>query len=336
MKVLIYIGYQKKELVYDDFINNNHIGGTEVTALKLAESLCKYGVEVYFGGQIESGSHNNVEWLNLADCSTKYFDLAISASYVHFVDTIDCKYRWFWWHNTDFHPWKDGITAYDSSILNDIKIDRHITLTNWHRDFIKEEYNIQSPVDVIGNAIDRKTFNGKLNKVRDSFIYSSAADRGLYRLLQMWPEVLLEMPNATLNVFCPGYSSPEVKNWPEGVTYHGTVSQEVLHAWQMKSEYWLHPTDYVETYCITALEMQYAKVIPITTRLAALDEIVHNRGYLLNQGETNQSFINIIKEIKNSNGLKDVFRNKGHQWAKQQDWNVRVIEWVQLINKTIK
>jgi glycosyltransferase involved in cell wall biosynthesis len=149
----------------------------------------------------------------------------------------------------------------------------------------------------------------------------------------MWPEVLLEVPEATLNVFCPGYSQPDVKEWPKGVTYHGTVSQEVLHEWQSKSEYWLHPTEYEETYCITALEMQYAKVVPITTNVAALKEVVSNRGYLLDPNETNQAFIDIIKDLKRSKELRDIFTDKAYKWAREQSWNLRILDWIKLLKE---
>ena len=332
MKVLVYIGYQQKELDYNDFIQGNQIGGTEVIALKLAEELSKYGLEVYFGGQIKSGYYNNVEWLDLIGCGSKHFDVAISASYLHFIETIDCKHRLFWWHNTDFYGWKNGHDVYDSTYLNDWRISKHIALTEWHRDTIKSKYGIEKPIEVIGNSIDRKSFTEK-DKIRDSFIYSSAADRGLYRLLSMWEDVRLEVPEATLNVFCPGYSQPDIEKWPEGVTYHGTVSQEELHEWQAKSEYWLHPTEYEETYCITALEMQYAKVIPITTNVAALKEVISNRGYLLDPSETNESFINIIKDLKRSKELRDIFTDKAHSWAKEQSWNLRILDWIKLLKE---
>ena len=333
MKVLVYIGYQQKDLDYQDFIDGNQIGGIEVTALNLAEQLAKYGFEVYFGGQVQNGFYNKVEWLDLIGCSSKHFDIAISASYIHFIDTIDSKHRLFWWHNTDFYGWKNGQNVYDSLALNSDKLSKHIVLTDWHKNTIKDKYGINLPIEVIGNAIDRSTFPIEVDKIRDSFIYSSAADRGLYRLLSMWPEVRLEVPNATLNVFCPGYSQPNVEEWPEGVTYHGTVDQKTLHEWQSKSEYWLHPTDYEETYCITALEMQYAKVIPITTNIAALKEVVSNRGYAIDYTETNKPFIDIIKELKRHSDLHQIFKTKGHDWAKQQSWNIRILDWIKLLKE---
>lgn len=333
MKILIYIGYQQKELEYRDFIENNQIGGTEVMAINLAEQLSKYGFEVFFGGMVSPGYHNNVEWLDLTGCSSKHFDVAISASYVHFVDTIDCKHRILWWHNTDFYGWRNGVDMYDSSILNDWRIDKHIALTNWHKELIKSKYDIQKPIEIIGNAIDRKTFPIAKDKIRDSFIYSSTPERGLYRLLEMWPNIKLEIPNAILNVFCPGYSQPIIDSWPDGVVYHGTVDQKTLHKYQQISEYWLYPTEYEETYCITALEMQYAKVIPITTSVAALKEIVSNRGVILDYTETNDSFMSIIKQLKRSNELRDVYANKSYEWAKQQNWNIRILEWIKLLRQ---
>lgn len=332
MKVLVYIGYQKKQLEYQDFIDGNDIGGTEITALKLAEGLTKYGFEVYFGGHLKNGIHNNVEWLDIVSCESKHFDMAIGASYLHFVHTIDAKHYIMWWHNTDYYPWLNGQPVMNDNHLNDGFVRKHVALTEWHKNYLNEAYDIIPETLVIGNSIDRKTFP-KAKKIRDSFIYSSAPERGLYKLLEMWPTIKSNFPNATLNVFAPGYSQPDLAEWPEGVTYHGTVSQEELHKWQAKSEYWLHPTDYEETYCITALEMQYAKVIPVTTKVAALNEVVVNKGMLLNESETNKAFIDIIKDLKKSPQLKNIYKDKAYQWAKQQSWNVRILEWVNLLNQ---
>ena len=334
MKVLIYIGYQKEDLSYQDFIEGNHIGGTEILALSLSERLAKCGFDVYLGGNLISGKHNGVTWLNLQECSSNKFDIAISASYLHFIDSIDAKYRYFWMHNTDYHGWYQGEWMYEDSHLNDDRITGIIALTEWHKNQLIRDYKITKPIHVIGNALDRSTFGTEKTKLRNSFIYSSAADRGLYRLLSMWPEVRSMMPGASLNVFCPGYSKPVVDKWPEGVTYHGTVDQETLHNWQQRSEYWLHPTSYEETYCITAIEMQYAKVIPITTDMSALSEVVKG-GYLLKENETDQAFLDIINDIKNATELKRILSNKGHEFAKQQSWNTRIIEWIKLIKSHV-
>lgn len=332
MKVLIYLGYQQKNLEYQDFIEGNSIGGTEITALKLAEELAKSGYETFLGGQIRPGFHNGVEWLDLNGCSSKHFDVVIAASYLHFVDTIDAKFKYFWLHNTDYYKWFNGEEKYDEDRLNDDTINGIIVLTEWHKKVIQEKYNIEKPIYVIGNAIDRKTFGPEKSKIKDSFIYSSAGERGLSKLLAMWPKILAEIPTATLNIFTPGYDSMRFSIWLDNVVQHGTVDQKTLHDWQQKSEYWLHPTEYDETYCITAVEMQYAKVIPITTNRSALTEIVSNRGILFDNIETPEQYINIIKDLRNSS-RKEVLKDKAHNWAKQQSWNVRILDWIKLLKQ---
>jgi len=332
MKVLIYIGYQQRDLEYQDVIDGNEIGGTELVALNLAENLAKWGIETFFGGQIKSGFYNNVEWLNLTDCSSKHFDMVISASYMHFIDKIDAKYKLLWMHNTDFYDWYKGERVYGIEYMQRQDLNGIIALTEWHKKQIEKDYNPICPIYVIGNAIDRKTFPGHQQKTPGSFIYSSAAERGLNRVLEMWPQIQATIPDATLNVFTPGYSLPLVNKWPEGVTFRGTANQETLHKWQAQSEYWFYPTKYEETYCITALEMQMNKVIPITSNVAALDEVVVNKSGKLSGDETNEKYLDIIKELHTSPERKQKIRINGWEWAKQQTWNVRIQEWIQLIN----
>jgi glycosyltransferase involved in cell wall biosynthesis len=336
MKVLIYVGYQQKDLIYEDFQSGNQIGGTEIVALQLAETLANWGVEIFFGGQLKpewpNPIKNGVEWLNLVDCGSKHFDVVISASYLHFIDTIDAKYKFLWMHNTDWYDWYRGQHVFGQDAINRWDLTGIITLTDWHKNQVIRDWNIQRPVYVIGNAIDRKSFGQSIQKRPNSFIYSSAPERGLYRLLEMWPEIKVHIPDATLDVFTPGYAAPLVNNWPDGVTFRGTASQQELHKWQAKTEFWLHPTDYEETYCITAVEAQMNGAIPVTTDLAALHEVVGKRGILLPIGETNQGFINIIKELAGSPERKQKLRLAGFEWAKQQTWNVRIQEWLQLIN----
>ena len=334
MKILVYLGYQSQDL--DPDLINSGMGGTEVAALNLSEGLAKYGYETYLGGQVKPGSRNGVTWLNIAQCKQHYFDFVISASYLHYLKEFDnFNKSFFWFHNTDFHPWWRGEATIDASWLDHEKLTEVIALTNWHANNLKETYNINKPITVIGNGINRDTFpKWDVKKEPCSFIYSSARERGLYRLLELWPELKQTMPRATLRVFGPSYDGdngqlPEL----DGVHYMGSVDQETLHKWQCKSEYWLHPTAYEETYCITALEMQYAGCIPITTNLAALTEVVSDRGFLMDLDETNSDFISIVKTIHGSPELKAKLRRRAHEWAKQRSWKSRIEEWVNLLKR---
>ena len=77
------------------------------------------------------------------------------------------------------------------------------------------------------------------------------------------------------------------------------------------------------------MQMQYAKVLPIVTKTAALSETV-NSGIILDRSETNW---NQIVQILNSLGseLKNKSIEDAYQWAKQQTWNVRSYDWKTLL-----
>ena len=95
-----------------------------------------------------------------------------------------------------------------------------------------------------------------------SFIYSSFPNRGLIVLLKMWPKIIKEFPDATLNIYCDleqewvNQVAPEMmqqikkllKVNKTGVKVHGWVSKnELAEAWN-KTEYFLYPCIFEETF----------------------------------------------------------------------------------------
>lgn len=119
--------------------------------------------------------------------------------------------------------------------------------------------------------------------------YFSAYYRGLECLLNMWPQIRLEVPEATLDVYY-GWESwlalegenefyysmedkfAELKD--QGVTVHGRVSHEELAKAMSEIQVWAYPTEFPEIHCITALKAQEACCWPVVTTVAALNETV--------------------------------------------------------------
>lgn len=137
---------------------------------------------------------------------------------------------------------------------------------------------------------------------RPHFVYSSSPDRGLDVLLDVWPEVRKLHDDAQLHVYY-GFDNWKKLNAVnkrgliiiehmesrvrgkelEQIYYHGRVGQHELAAAHLKSMVWAYPTNFSETYCISALEAQAAGAVPVTTRIAALAETV-KCGTLLDPG----------------------------------------------------
>jgi glycosyltransferase involved in cell wall biosynthesis len=340
MRVLIYVGYQSRPF-NGSTISALGLGGTEQACTYLANELAKLGHHVQVSGQVIKETYKNVVWND--EISNTHFDVVIAASYIHYIPelaerniTYDKSY--FWVHNEDFFPWWKGEALPENGtlFLADARLTGIICLTEWHAKQFKETYNIIKPIHIIGNGIDPSTFTSA-KKNYNHFIYSSAAERGLINLLNCWPVIRKFWPNAILKVFSPAYASSKdiVRRYGKaGVQFHGTVDQITLHKHMEESQFWLHPTDYKETYCITALEMQMCGVVPITSNLAALNETVGERGFLVSH-ETNGlvPYINIVSNLMHSKELVKTYSDKGRAWAKCQTWRMRALEWNKLITQ---
>lgn len=348
MKVLIYTGYQKNPW---DGNTEAGLAGSEIAAIKLTEELVIFGYEVVVSGDVlHSGNIRGVEYCHLSklhDLHFNTFDIIVGSSYVHFAlefkEYTKAK-KIFWAHNTEAHYWYRGELLNIDEVqhilsFNSTVIDATVTLTNWHSWKWQDNYEwLKENQAKIGNGIDKSTFIGHPTKVINSFIWSSAIDRGLIDLLKNWPRIKEVLSDATLNVYWPEYSSnfKEIE-WINkhkdilesiGVKFHGPVDQKTLHRAMLESDMWCYLTDYEETYCITALEMQYAKVLPIVTKVAALKETVHS-GIILENDETKwDKLIETLKKMSPS--LKSFAKEKSYQWASKQTWNERAYVWKEL------
>ena len=352
MKILFYTGYQKKPW---DGNTTSGLAGSEIAVIKLAEELVNFGYKVVVSGDVShSGKIRGVDYCHLSKIHEDHFDtfdIIVGTSYIHFVlefKEYNAK-KIFWQHNTECHHWYKGELIPSENVQDFMSwrydyLDATVVLTHWHAWKHQDNYDwLKENTAKIGNGIDKSTFIGHPIKKINSFIWSSAIDRGLIELLQNWPKIKDVLSDATLNVYWPAYSSEfEQMDWINehkeilesiGVTFHGPVDQETLHRAMLESDFWCYLTSYEETYCITALEMQYAKVLPIVTKVAALKETVHS-GIILEDDETKwDKLIETLKEMSPS--LKNFAKQKAHQWASKQTWNERAYMWKDLFGKVL-
>ena len=173
----------------------------------------------------------------------------------------------------------------------------------------------------------------KHDKIKGKIIWSSSPDRGLKLLLDNWDKIKAVMPNATLDVCSPPYA----ETWTErdysnldGVTWVGSLNHYDLRKQIGKAEYWIYSSEYLETYCITALEMLRGKVKIITNGTGNIQNIVGD--YCV---ET--STVNDILSTLHLDQTDKAFAYKwqsrlqlGQQYAQRQDWDLRVHEWIGL------
>ena len=299
------------------------LGGAETSAVKIAENLANnfnYKV-VIFSDTDERLTINNVEYLRLTDyqgyITTHHIDTLIVLRYAEAIRYgYNIKSVYLWLQDVD---WIGG------GFPNDKSFNGIITLCEIHAKYIKDKLTPQFKplVKVIGNAIDYSRFNNLdiTKKQKNRFIYSSCPTRSLEYLLEIFPDILSILPDAELHVFSD-FTNNYVKNFPnivnigtkllnneyKNVFYHGRVDQNKLSDEIMKSEYWLYPTTFTETYCITALEMMAGGVIPICSNLWAISETVTDkRGFMLYKYH---NLLSTEQNINEKNKLKNIFKDE--------------------------
>jgi len=189
------------------------------------------------------------------------------------------------------------------------------------------------------------------------FTYSSSPDRGLDTLLYLWQFIRREFPQATLHILY-GFdnwskaidqrNNEAEKKWRDqimkdieqpGVYYYGRVGQDTVAKMYQSADIWFYCTRFEETYCITALEAQMSKTVCVCTNLAGLQSTVSSRGILVDgdaytkeyREKALQEVFSILKDDKRRKNMID----KAHEWAKQQTWDARASEMLNIFGYKI-
>jgi len=124
------------------------------------------------------------------------------------------------------------------------EFDHRITLSKYHQSIFGDSV-------IIGHGINPEQFDGS-KKIKGQCLYSSSPDRGGEFLKSIFP-----IPNAKL--VC---------------TYDKSISEEEMIKLYNESEFWLHPCQGVELFCISALKAQAAGCYPVVIPNMALAETV--------------------------------------------------------------
>ena len=68
--------------------------------------------------------------------------------------------------------------------------------------FLSSFPQLKDKISTINNGINADLFNSKditnVKKIANRFIYTSCSERGLYKLVQLWPSILENLPDAEL------------------------------------------------------------------------------------------------------------------------------------------
>lgn len=229
----------------------------------------------------------------------------------------------------------------------------------------KEEYDAYIDDDVIRKATfiynmiptqgEVRTRN--LDKPIVTYVGSLVPAKGFHRLAQIWPEVLKKVPNAELNVIGNGkvydrnaqlgkfgisqedyensfmkYLTDNNGNILSSVHFRGIVGKEKTEIFRNTTVGVVNPTALTETFCMSAVEMEYS-YIPVVSRRkwGLLDTIVDKKTGFLFHNQT--EFVKRLVLILKNQELNQQMGKEAYRFVKEKfDLNVIVPQWVELIN----
>jgi glycosyltransferase involved in cell wall biosynthesis len=97
-----------------------------------------------------------------------------------------------------------------------------------------------------------------------------------------------------------------------------------------KSDIWFYPTDFEETYCITALEAQLSECICVCSDLAGLKDTVGDRGVLFDNSKSDDYILQKLFTIMDDTNKKQELIQSGYLWAIEQSHENIVKKWIDM------
>lgn len=233
------------------------LGGTEDSVVRWAEELNKRGhvVTVYRNKGTEPLFHNGVNYTGRENYTrqnaAKFCINVKSPEVAPLVPTL------YLTNETD--AGKHDLSKYEGVIW----------CSQWAVDNIPT--NAKQTFILPYGYDSKKIYPGQ--KIRCQCFYGSSPDRGLDTLLNVWPDIHMKHPEAIL-ILTYGAQVPSL----DGVMNLGVVDEETMNEIYQISDFWLHPCNGGELYCITGIKAQAAGCIPVVIPRMALSETVVN-GY---------------------------------------------------------
>lgn len=334
-------------------LDEGGIGGSETWQIQLAKEFDKLGYRVsVFCDCKERIQDGNIVYRQFTEfpkyVDQNWIDYFISS---RTTDTLRLPIR----SEKNFVMIHDIWLSKDPNYpLYQDKVYKYCVLSNWHKEFVMNHHKI--PEDKIvqtSNGIDLKRFHKKVERQKNRLIYSSSPDRGLDTLLHLFDFIKEKIPDLELHVFY-GFDNwqkavqlrndkndiekmEKIKKDLEkpGVFNHGRIGQKKLAKEFLKSSLWAYPTDFEETWCITAIECQCAGLPVIASNFAGLQTTVGDSGILIGNGQKGQSlrldyrqeFIEKCIELLTNQEKWNYWSKKSLKNAKKYSWKNCALQW---------
>ena len=89
----------------------------------------------------------------------------------------------------------------------------------------------------------------------------------------------------------------------KGIFNVGRLPEEVFLEECKKANFWYYPTNFTETFCITAVQMMLNGIIPIYSNVGALSNVIGDAGIVLDEKNTLTTIVKMFDQEDKRNQL---------------------------------
>lgn len=265
--------YPFDELIYQ----SKPLGGSETALVEMAMNLwpiAKSKVIVFNDRDHSFTGPSGVEWRPVKEIP-EYFCKYLPKAHIAWRHNIRLTAApTYLWH----HDLKTGGTESNRNF------DKILCLSEFHKNYLMGMDAIPAEQIILtrnGLTPSKFEFTPK-PKDPNKIVYMSSPDRGLDKSILVVEKMRETNPNLELHVYYGienlyKYGMKDLADKLKAmmdarpwVKYHGFTEQKKMYYEVSDAVLWCHPASFIETFCITALEMLALGIYPVTRRLGAL------------------------------------------------------------------
>lgn len=345
------------------------LGGSETALTQIATrlGLAGWNVKVYADVEEPHLGVGGVLWRPYTawDPSEECDAMVISRIPAAFDLAMRAPIRALWCHD---HSYPGQMTDERCDRMTDV-----IVLSDWEHDRYERLYPaLEGKLQLIRNGITTAGLDGSarfpdggrgFDDRKPRCVYASSADRGLDVLLDVWPRIRRQVPDAELHIYYgfdildrAALQQPGLLEYKQqvlglaqraggedgGVFFRGRIGQAELAGELSDARVWSYPTGFLETSCIGAMEARAAGLAIVTSDLGAIPETVRGRGVLLpwdakEDEQTNltdgyqEEFVRNVVELLTDQAKWEAAHAAARADVTELDWKHRVSEWERLL-----
>lgn len=229
-----------------------------------------------------------------------------------------------------------------------------VALSEWAKDFLQHSGVVTPNWYIRPNGVDISMYPKWEKKPKGiKVVYSSSPDRGLFHLLNMWPEIRKIDKNASLFVAYGATNFTRETKWQHtklgemsleiergldqpGVFDVGKIGQAQLAKLQSKANLWLYPCDPIqatETGCITAIENMAAGNPCIMSDADCLESEFSNVSNVIPLPFNASDYVDSIGLAMSVPEDRKRMAVKARSFAESRDWSRIAPTWIDLFEE---